>query len=296
MKLRKRHSLLLPAVFAVLLCAASPSFSYGAPVIAAFPGTEQAVSGSEAVIGSAASAASEPGAAVTVSQTILAGSGTAAAGQNTSGFDVNRFKLPAEARVLVVVEGTGGSGCQVYAYEQTDSGWAKQVDTYGYLGENGMSNHRVSGDKTTPIGVFQMNTPFGQDEALEGFPANYLQVTENHVWTDDTNVMVDDASAVGEHVGTFWYDEYYDYAIDCGFNPNGIAGQGSALFLHCIGQGKDYTSGCVAIPKEHMIAVMKLYGKYGDGACYIAQAPEGTFDQIYDTYGVNQGLSPDGDF
>ena len=47
---------------------------------------------------------------------------------------------------------------------------------------------------------------------------------------------------------------------------------------------------------EQMEEVMRLYGTYGDGACYIAQAPQGTFHQIYHTYGVNNGLSPEGDF
>ena len=45
-----------------------------------------------------------------------------------------------------------------------------------------------------------------------------------------------------------------------------------------------------------MIAVMRLYGQYGDGRCYIALAPFGTFGRIYDTYGTNNGLSPEGDF
>lgn len=269
-----RYALLVPAAAAVLW-AAQPVQCFAAPVIAAFPegGRTGESSGGPGVNGKSVS-------------------GT----ETEAGFDADRFVLPKEARVLVVVEGTGGSRCRVYAYERSESGWEQRLETEGYLGLSGMSNHRISGDKTTPIGVFQMNTPFGQDDPLEGFPSNYLKVKESHVWTDDTNVMVDDASAVGEHVGTFWYDEYYDYAIDAGFNRNGIAGQGSALFLHCIGQGKDYTSGCVAIPKDQMIAVMRLYGRYGDGACYIAQAPKGTFAQIYDTYGVNQGLSPDGDF
>ncbi len=213
-------------------------------------------------------------------------------------FDVNSFKLPPEAEVLVVVEGTGGSDCLVYAYELQDKDWVQRVLTYGYLGENGMSNHRVSGDKTTPIGVFRMNTPFGQNEALEGFPENYIRVTPDYYWTDSTNRLTNDPAYAGdgEPVGTYGYSEYYDYAIDAGFNPFGIKDQGSALFLHCIGHNKDYTSGCVAIPKDDMITIMRLYGAHGDGACYIAQAPAGTFDQIYDTFGVNSGLSPAGNF
>ncbi len=211
-------------------------------------------------------------------------------------FDVERFLLPEEAGLLVIVEGTGGSDCDVYAYENQNGNWIERVHTQGHLGANGMSNHRTEGDKTTPIGLFQMNTPFGQCDPLEGFPSNYIKVKESHVWTDSTNILVDNTAAAGEHVGTVWYKEYYDYAIDAGYNRNAVAKKGSALFLHCIGQGKTYTSGCVAIPRDQMIAIMRLYGLHGDGACYIAQAPRGTFDLIYESYGANNGLSPDGDF
>ncbi len=209
--------------------------------------------------------------------------------------DVSRFVLPDEARVLVVVEGTGGSLCNVYAFERSsvNGTWTKQVETTGHLGMNGMSSHRHSGDKTTPIGVFKMNTPFGQAKALEGFPSDYIQVDDSYVWEDDTNKLSRDTSKEGERVGSSGYAGYYDYAIDAGFNPNGIKNQGSALFLHCAGEFKDYTSGCVAIEKDQMIQIMKLYGKYGSGASFIAQAPKGTFEQIYNTYGTNQGLSPD---
>lgn len=214
----------------------------------------------------------------------------------TASFDVDCFVLPEGAGLLVVVEGTGGAACNVYAYAKESGQWAEKVNTCGFLGRNGMSSHRTEGDKTTPIGLFQMNTPFGQDDPLEGFPQNYIKVKESHVWSDQTNRLVDDASVAGEHVGTVWYDGYYDYAIDAGYNRQGIAGKGSALFLHCIREGRTDTSGCVAIPKEQMAEVMRLYGTYGDGACYIAQAPRGTFDLIYDSYGVNNGLSPDGEF
>lgn len=79
-----------------------------------------------------------------------------------------------------------------------------------------------------------MNTPFGQDDPLEGFPSNYVKVKESHVWEDETNSLVDGSEKEGERVGTGKYAGYYDYAIDAGFNKEAIPNQGSALFLHCI--------------------------------------------------------------
>ena len=238
-----------------------------------------------------------------------AGTAYAAAAQETSAgadaavvqaptFDPARFVLPDPAKVLVAVEGTGGSTCKVYAYEKIDGVWKLKVTSDGYLGANGMSNHRHSGDKTTPIGVFCMNTPFGLKDAQAGFPSNYVKVDGSYVWSDISNSLEKDSSGkqAGERVGEEKYKGYYDYVIDAGFNTQGILGQGSALFLHCAVSWETSSSGCVAIEEEKMAEILKLYGAYGDGACYMALAPAGTFDQIYGTYGANMGLSPKGTF
>lgn len=209
-------------------------------------------------------------------------------------FDTSRFVLPDQASVLVVVEGTGGTTCKVYAYERMGEGWIPRVVTTGSLGKNGMSNNRTEGDKTTPIGLFQMNTPFGQGEKLEGFPSNYIQVDDSYVWEDDTNRLTQNLDKAGERVGSSGYSGYYDYVIDAGYNPNAVYKKGSALFLHCGGDLEEFTSGCVAITRDEMIKIMRLYGTYGDGRCYAAQAPANNFDMVYDAYGVNNGLSPDG--
>lgn len=211
-------------------------------------------------------------------------------------FDVERFVLPEEAQALVVVEGTFDSECKVHAYEKEELGWSKILETDGWLGHNGLSNDRTMGDQTTPIGVFQMNTPFGQSEMLEGFPQNYIQVDETYVWTDETNVLSQDLRMSGERVGTEGFFPNYEYVIDMGYNKNAIADKGAALFIHCKEENEDGTAGCVAVGRDQMIQIMQLYGKYGDGHCFIALAPFGTFDLIYETYGVNDGLSPDGLF
>ncbi len=207
-------------------------------------------------------------------------------------FDVNRFVLPEEAKVLVVVEGTEGSACDVYVYEKEPEGWKQVLDTPGHLGLNGMNGSRRVGGKTTPIGVFRLNTPFGQAQPLEGFPKDYIQVDSSYVWSDDTNKLEKDTQTAGEKVGTSAYTDYYDYVLDMGFNPEGIADQGSALFIHCEGDHWTSSSGCVAIPREQMAEIMKLYGTWDEGSCFIALAPGGTFDSIYNTYGSNHGLSP----
>ena len=217
--------------------------------------------------------------------------------ERTASFEVERFILPETARLLVVVEGTGGSGCMVYAYARSEAGaWRLRVETPGYLGNKGMSSSRTEGDKTTPIGLFQLNTPFGQAEQLEGFPESYLQVSEDYVWSDAENRLVVNPAEQGEHVGTADYSEYYDYCLDMGYNRNAFPKKGSALFLHCFGHNRTETSGCVSIAREQMVEILRLYGTCGDGNGYIALAPAGTFSYVYDSYGANNGLSPEGEF
>ena len=145
----------------------------------------------------------------------------------TGSFQTERFQLPETAAVLTVVEGTGGSSCRVYVFEKDENGqWEQQFVTDGYLGRNGMSSNRSTGDKTTPIGLFELNTPFGQKPALEGFPDNYIQVDESYLWSDAENRLVTGVTGYGEWVGTAGYADYYDYCLDMGYNRNAVPGKG----------------------------------------------------------------------
>ena len=211
-------------------------------------------------------------------------------------FVADKFKLPEEAKVLVVVEGTGGTHCKVTAFEKEEGHFNAKLQVTGYLGRNGMSNYRTEGDGTTPIGIWRMDTPFGQKPAQEGFPSNYIQVDESYVWADDTNALVKDPTREGEKVGTERYEGFYNYVINCGYNKAAYPKKGAALFLHCTYGDYTESSGCVEIPENAMVKIMKLYGKYGDGACFIAQAPKGKVSMLYNAFGVCNGLSPNGDF
>jgi len=214
-------------------------------------------------------------------------------------FDPVECKLPDNANVCIVVEGAKektDTSCTVYAFEKTSNGWKIVLTADGYLGSNGMNNYRKAGDCTTPIGVFKMNTPFGQKPALEGFPKNYIQVDNQYVWSDDLQKLVRDTSYYGEKVGDPYYAGYYDYCIDLGYNPTAIPKKGNALFLHCRVNGDTTTHGCVEIDTDKMIEILKLYGKYEDGTIYCALYPKGKEKMVYGTYGIYKGLSPNGDF
>ena len=44
--------------------------------------------------------------------------------------------------------------------------------------------------------------------------------------------------------------------MNINYNPNGIPGKGSAIFLHCTKEPL-YTLGCVSLPEKNMIKVIK---------------------------------------
>lgn len=228
--------------------------------------------------------------------TTQSNSGNSGLSTNTAlDYDLNSFSISNNANLMVVVEGTGGSNCAVKAFEKSGSTWEERVNTIGVLGENGMNSNRIEGDKTTPVGVFKMNTPFGQADALDGFPSDYIKVDEHDYWSgeDETyNKYVRDTRRVvsGEAIGSSAYAEIYDYAIDSGYNISGTVKKGSALFLHCTKANKVSTAGCVAIPKNDMITIMKLFAQHENNS-YIVQGVKGTINSLYDAYN-SDGLSP----
>ena len=239
--------------------------------------------------------------------------------QSTLTYDVSRFQLPEGARSLVVVEGFAVNGgrdtyregyvsdpgrwnrARVTAFYRDSDGsaWIPVVQSAAVMGWSGMSNARHSGDGSTPIGLFKMDTPFGRRPAESGFPENYQEIMiadHNQYWSDETNCLElnDDFSVQsGERLYEDWAKGIYSYCLNSGYNKNNaVPGSGSALFLHCTKEGKPSTAGCVAMEEEAMKAILRLYAL---GPAYVAQAPAGTFEGIYGAYSET-GQSPAGEF
>lgn len=58
-----------------------------------------------------------------------------------------------------------------------------------------------------------------------------------------------------EHIVDYQYE--YQYCMNISYNEEGTAGKGSAIFLHCLGDRKPRTGGCVAVPEEQMYYIMQ---------------------------------------
>lgn len=198
-----------------------------------------------------------------------------------SGLEIDKINIPEDSQVLITLAGSRASDTgELSVYTKGDDGAWKTVyaGIRAKYGMNGLYKER-EGDSKTPVGVFKMNTPFGIADSVEGFPDNYIKVDSDMYWNGDSasdryNKLVSakeyaafDRSA-SEHLIN--YSGYYDYCIDTGYNYEGTPYRGSAIFLHCV-VNDEHTHGCIAIPKEHMTEIMKLYS---EGDTYIA---------IYDT-------------
>ena len=170
------------------------------------------------------------------------------------------------ARQLFVVAVHEGSTAWVSMHEKDESGiWKMIMSTPGFIGKNGLGKTR-EGDGMSPAGVFSFNRAFGI-AADPGCAIPYVQVDENSYWSGDTregmryNELVslaeypDLALADSEHIMDYTYQ--YQYCLNISYNAEGTPGLGSAIFLHCLGDRKPYTGGCVAIPMEQMYFVMR---------------------------------------
>ena len=180
-------------------------------------------------------------------------------------------KLPAaeNATQLFVVAGIGMDKTTAYIsmHRKDESGaWKQILSTPGFVGKKGLcldADH-AEGCAQTPVGVYHFNKAFGI-AADPGCAIPYVQVDENTYWSGDPdrqyNQMVDirDVPELlmddSEHIVD--YDLQYQYCLNISFNEEGTPGRGSAIFLHCIGPVKPWTGGCVAVPENIMLRIMR---------------------------------------
>lgn len=222
-----------------------------------------------------------------------------------AGFDVNMLDVDEATEVLLVVQGNGeqiNATGELFAFTREIGSdgkpgvWKEQILFEPVkLGRKG-TGKTTEGDEKTPLGWFQMNTPFGIRPAQEGFPKNYIQVTDSMYWDGDTtsstyNRLVDRKKtkafnpASSEHL--IDYVPYYNYALNIGYNADCVKGAGSALFVHCLGPAAGNTGGCIAIGEENMIRILQLYR---ENKTKILIANRGEFSRYYYNWAEGFGV------
>ena len=151
------------------------------------------------------------------------------------------------------------SGHTLSMYRKNAGGsWNYMLGSYCGYGRNGLAYSRNEGDGTTPIGSFRMTVAFGTG-ANPGTAMTYRQITPYSYWSaakNTYNTWVESSSRIaGEHLAD--YPTAYKYAIDTGYNAGRIYQKGSAIFLHCKSQRGWTTAGCVCVPENVMLRILR---------------------------------------
>ena len=142
-----------------------------------------------------------------------------------------------------------------------------QLARLAIIGEAGLvaADGKREGDMATPIGRWALRHLYYRQDLLGSvdtvIPASVI--TPYCGWCDDPahqdyNCHVTLPFAASHEV--MWRDDgAYDLVVMLGFNDAPpIAGRGSAIFLHCIADGKTSTAGCVAVGRDDLMSMLGL--------------------------------------
>ena len=147
--------------------------------------------------------------------------------------------------------------------KDTDGSWKMIMSTPGFIGKEGLGKTK-EGDGMTPVGTFHFNKAFGIADD-PGCAMDYTKADDDTYWSGDSDLMYNQMVSIkdypdlkkddSEHIFDYQYE--YQYCLNISYNEDGTPGKGSAIFLHCFGDRKPRTGGCVAIPEEQMYFVMR---------------------------------------
>ncbi len=177
---------------------------------------------------------------------------------------VTKLDAAKDAKQLFVVAGYEKSTAWISMHEKDkDGNWKMLTSTPGFIGKEGLGKTK-EGDLKTPVGTFGFNKAFGIADD-PGCAIPYTKVDNDTYWSGDNDVNYNQMVSIkdypklntedSEHIMDYKYE--YRYCLNISYNEDGTAGKGSAIFLHCFGDRKPRTGGCVAIPEEQMYYVMQ---------------------------------------
>ena len=167
-------------------------------------------------------------------------------------------------QLFVVANVSSDVTAWISMHQKDENGnWHMIMSTPGFIGYNGLGKEQ-EGDGKTPQGTYSFNRAFGIAPD-PGCAIEYVQADENTYWSGDNSYMYNELVDIrdypdldvdnSEHIVDYTYE--YQYCLNISYNDEGTPGLGSAIFLHCMGDRKPRTGGCVAIPIEQMYFVMR---------------------------------------
>ena len=135
------------------------------------------------------------------------------------------------------------------------------------IGKNGLKKNKIEGDKSTPIGTFQLGDLYWRPDRVKK-PETSLKcipITKNMKWCNDENSKFYNKEFTKNidirHEKLFRRDYKYNYFILIRYNYKKVVkGKGSAIFIHLTKNYKK-TDGCVALKEKDFLILAKITNK-----------------------------------
>ena len=137
------------------------------------------------------------------------------------------------------------------------------------IGKNGLKKNKIEGDKSTPLGTFQLGDLYWRPDRVKK-PETSLKcipITKNMKWCNDENSKFYNKEFTKNidirHEKLFRRDYKYNYFILIRYNYKKVVkGKGSAIFIHLTKNYKK-TDGCVALKEKDFLILAKIINKKG---------------------------------
>lgn len=184
---------------------------------------------------------------------------------SVSKFGISNTVASKRSSQIITVVSKGGSYGELVFWEKDSAGeWILIDKVSARLGQNGIksASEVYEMDKSTPTGIYSLTEAFGIN-ADPGSKIRYRQLDGTEYWVDDENSEFYNTMQFGELNGRWEsaeklidFEGYYNYSVVIDYNRwPVIPGKSSAIFLHCdLGS---YTYGCIAIPQENLVNIIK---------------------------------------
>ena len=135
------------------------------------------------------------------------------------------------------------------------------------IGKNGLKINKKEGDKSTPIGFFNIGKLYWRPDRVPK-PSTKLickKIKKNMAWCNDVDSrFYNKEIKINKKIKfekLYRKDHKYDYLILIKYNYKKIIkGNGSAIFIHLTKNYK-YTAGCIALSKKDFLILAKLVNK-----------------------------------
>ena len=166
--------------------------------------------------------------------------------------------------IITVGVTVGSNATLMFHKKQADGSWKCILDVPAYIGKEGLGKTR-EGDERTPVGTFRITETFGI-EPDPGAKISYTQCDDTYCWVSDSasdryNKLVSTAEYTAfdaeesEHIVE--QGNALHYAASLSYNKEAVPFAGSAIFLHCFADRKVNTEGCVTVPEQAMVTILK---------------------------------------